>query len=286
MTIEMTIPGSTEVAIAYEIQGSRLLDVWREERARLDETSRWPVAIADWVGDLGPGYIAHERSGTGSNPRNRTPDQIVEASRDLEPAALLADLEKFHAKRATPYFEGVLETELSRTRRAYGSSPSREDLLSALPAQPSRRDLDRYLLKWEEERERIEPVPDHQFGWYVPHQEHETPYLVLTPQKTGAETIALFSFFGEDYYDNVEASGLIAILRAWSQRWSAELVANWGTMLQFLVERPPAKLDEAWDLAWEQATVAPDTLHFPEVSVRDHARALIGRGDWFLHERP
>lgn len=79
---------------------------------------------------------------------------------------------------------------------------------------------------------------------------------------------------------------LAAVLRSWGKRFGAEIVAAWGTMLQFVVARPPVTLDEALDLAFEHDRVAPSTLPLPGVAIRDHARALLHRDTWFLHDRP
>jgi hypothetical protein len=41
-------------------------------------------------------------------------------------------------------------------------------------------------------------------------------------------------------------------LRSWRERYGAELVASWGTMLQLSVNAPPADLQDAFELAVEQ----------------------------------
>jgi hypothetical protein len=64
----------------------------------------------------------------------------------------------------------------------------------------------------------------------------------------------------------------------------AEVVANWGTMLQLLVSRPPRTSEEAWPLAIQHDLIAQDTLSGQ--TIRDHARNLIDRPSWFLHARP
>jgi hypothetical protein len=96
-----------------------------------------------------------------------------------------------------------------------------------------------------------------------------------------AYTGGFFGAFGPD-----GLAGVIAVARHWRTKYGAELVANWGTMLQFHVNRPPTTIKDAFDLAHEQAVLAPDTTILPNVSLRDHARALLGRTEWFLHERP
>ena len=57
-------------------------------------------------------------------------------------------------------------------------------------------------------------------------------------------------------------------------------------MLQLVVKRKPATLEEAFQLAWEQVAIAPCTNLLPGVSLRDHAKALFHLDRWFLHERP
>ena len=46
-----------------------------------------------------------------------------------------------------------------------------------------------------------------------------------------------------------------AAMREWDQRWGAGLVAAWGTMLQFVVDRPPRPGRQAWDLAGQLLAV-------------------------------
>jgi hypothetical protein len=64
------------------------------------------------------------------------------------------------------------------------------------------------------------------------------------------------------------------------------MVASWGTMLQLKVNAPPADLEDAFELSVEQWIAAPPTLALPGVTIRDHARTLWNRPEWFLHDRP
>jgi hypothetical protein len=86
------------------------------------------------------------------------------------------------------------------------------------------------------------------------------------------------SDFGAEHY--------VALGRQWETRHGARLVAHYGTMIQCLVERPPASPIEAWSLACEHDLAAPCTLALPGIPLRDYARALAGWDRWFLHERP
>ncbi len=77
-----------------------------------------------------------------------------------------------------------------------------------------------------------------------------------------------------------------AAARRWHERWGAEPVALWGTMMQFTVSHRPATPDDAWMLAREHDILAANTLSNPGIPLRDHARALTILDRWFLHSRP
>jgi hypothetical protein len=134
----------------------------------------------------------------------------------------------------------------------------------------------------QEERERPTTAPQHvdHDDWYLP----DNCTLLDLPITHSEHAVAYVSFYGAEGKGGHER--LIAILRSWRERFGAELVANWGTMLQFAVARPPQTLDEAFVLAIEHDLVAPCTLALPGETVRDHARFLWRRPTWFLHERP
>lgn len=62
--------------------------------------------------------------------------------------------------------------------------------------------------------------------------------------------------------------------------------ANWTTMLQFVVPRPPSTVDDALVLARQHELVAECTLALPGVSTEQHAAFLLTADRWILHERP
>jgi hypothetical protein len=107
---------------------------------------------------------------------------------------------------------------------------------------------------------------------------------MLMPTAHSWEVHAYTDFYGASHPYGHEA--LVRISREWSERFGAELVASWGTMLEFRVTRPPTDIATAYDLALQHSAVAPYTLVGPGVSVREHARALLHREWWLLHERP
>ena len=92
--------------------------------------------------------------------------------------------------------------------------------------------------------------------------------------------MAYFDFFG------TAPEVMVAAQRRWEEQFGAELVASYGTMLQYFVRRAPTTLKQALRLAWEQERLAECTTITRGVSLLHHARVLVGRDRWFLHERP
>ncbi|HES77181.1 MAG TPA: DUF4253 domain-containing protein [bacterium] len=107
--------------------------------------------------------------------------------------------------------------------------------------------------------------------------------IVLLPSPHPWDALAYLHYFGasprgSEYY--------IAVGRSWQERYGAELVAHYGTMLQCIASRCPSTQGEAMQLAREHDLFAPDTLARPGVSLYNHARYLLGHDRWFLHCRP
>lgn len=119
-------------------------------------------------------------------------------------------------------------------------------------------------------------------GWFVP--ERQETAIAFLPTTAAEEAVAYAGLFPWDRVE--ELAALVTLARGWHERYGAELVAGWGTMLQFVVERPPADVEAARELAFEQLVVASDTIMLPGVLPDAHARALVGRRTWFLHSRP
>ena len=77
-----------------------------------------------------------------------------------------------------------------------------------------------------------------------------------------------------------------ALFRRWAERYGAEPAANWDTMVQLLVTRPPSTIEDAFELARSMSLLWPNTNGGPGVTVREMAGDLVGRDRWFLHCRP
>ncbi|MHB1568385.1 MAG: DUF4253 domain-containing protein [Solirubrobacteraceae bacterium] len=156
---------------------------------------------------------------------------------------------------------------------------------SASDDSPTENELDRLLFEWEE-REAPTAAPElaDYDDWFVPPP-HFASHLLFLPTPRGPESWAYHDFYGiEQGVLGVTAERLIAVLTLWEERFGAELVANWGTMLQFAVSRPPDTLDAAWELAVDLDLIGPSDKAW--VRNRDGARFLWRRPTWFVHCRP
>lgn len=242
------------------IEESELLATWTAARSLLDQTGRWPVVA-------------------NSLPDGRRNDMDSAAS-ESGPEALAAIREA--RDRSWPPFplSDRLAFHLNRTRARYGSAPDPAEILAALRPDVSDVELDRWLLEWEERRYPNAGPEDIGPMWFF---DHGSPLMFL-PVGSGPEMLNYLEFWGEQAVPGSSANRLIAIFDYWRKRYDAELIAHFGTILLFVVGRPPNDLEDAWNLAVQQRLIAPHTER--DYAVRQFARALIRRPTWMLHSRP
>jgi hypothetical protein len=274
----VVLEGSRERIFAVDLQRDALRAEWSVARGLLAETGRWPLAAEGHPtkATANPAFIG--RDGITRTPPT-SPEEIDGAAHRA-----LASLRTPRAQRGPPGpLSDLAAWQLGYTEQRCGAAPRLADLADALGAEPDVISLERWLLEWEEQRRPTsEPEYAGHLGWFPLHK----GMLMFFPTERGPQTLAYYEFYAEHGLVGATAQGLISILEHWCSRYGAELVANWGTMLQFIVQRPPETLEQAWELALEQQLVAPDTTNGPGVPLRAHARTLLRRPTWFLHCRP
>lgn len=275
----ISIPGEPNPALTIPCRPDEVLPAWRCVRDVLEQTGRWPVVAAGWAGPVGPDLFNRFPfdHGAGGDTSVRG---IVARADTIDPREVIADLARGDDEwDVSDHLESF---ELVGTRVVVGDAPSADEVTRALGGRPTHAELDRWLLDWEEAHgpTRLE-APTH-LEWFEPTGMDVA--VLLLPTMHSWHVPAYMSFFGAEGPGGAEK--LIAVLRSWHERHGAELVAHYGTMLEFVVSRPPRTLEDAWRLAREQELVAPCTTTLPGIPLRQHARALIGRSTWFLHERP
>jgi hypothetical protein len=263
---QVRIAGSGAGFLVVQAKPRDLLAEWAAARDLVPVTGRWPVVTTTWAPSPAPSEI------------------LVGTGRKFAGSAGAAEkLAELRRKRSRMMLVEAdeLEAWLAQTRRLCGTAPELGELQAVWEEDTSAHALDRWLLAWEERhRPTTEPRRGDYLEWYAP--DDDDCFLVFVPTAEPAEAVGLFSFHGAgDFHDTFPA-----IVHSWYERYGALPVAHWGTMLQFVVERPPQSLDEAWELAAEQFAVAYDSFGSPPRALREVARALWRRPTWFLHDRP
>lgn len=269
------IEHSDDELLAVRLDPSELLDAHQAAKAVLDRSGRWPVATLTWGGDVS------DVLRTGFNQVGTVADVLardsvrVETARDaLERGLLDSGLSP----------QDWADVQRRAAERAVGSAPPTDEILAGVGSEPTERDFEQWMLEWERANGAPDTDPGGTQEWFDPPA--RDCWLAFPPTDTGEDVLAYLPFWAEENVVGATPEVLIAFLRSWREQFGAELVAHWGTMLQFVVSNPPTTFDEAWTLAWDHHRVAPCTNILPGIHVREAARSLVGADRWFLHERP
>jgi Domain of unknown function (DUF4253) len=262
--------GLGDTWVVSGIEKNQLLPAWQAARTAIGETGRWPVLTTvdeQWL-----------------DAESEQIEAIEHAARTVDPWTVyhwwgsdsLITPEQLH--RWLPDFLGQDAAEQVQ-----------RDLSSPRPLIAVER--------WTWERLLADPAALEQ-AWpraapYVGTRQWFTPrdgaQVVLLPTSTQWLAPAWLNYFGAtekaarvELGDDPGRKGLAAAIRQWEQQWGAELVASWGTMLQFVVGRRPALGEQAWQLALQHLAVGGG-LQTPPWQL---ALALTRSDAWFLHDRP
>jgi hypothetical protein len=270
----VTVPGTDAFGYEIDIDGPEAIDAWTVARGAVASLGRWPIL------SIHRGHSVYSRSEYFGD--DVTPGAVVARARDLSLADALAAFRGDGPFRyADEDWHRLVSLALKETADRVGNAPT----ISAEELDAIRPDfvpLERRLLEWEEARSPT-TTPTHKNPDQGAPAVQGPCTLALLPTAASYEAPAYVSFFGASRPMGHEA--LIAVLGSWQDRYGAELVANWGTMLQLRIARRPTDVYEAFELAIEHATVAPYTLA-TGLSRRQYARELLNRDHWLLTEPP
>ncbi|MHB1568386.1 MAG: DUF4253 domain-containing protein [Solirubrobacteraceae bacterium] len=252
-----------DATLSVGIDAEELLACWSAARGIIDQTGRWPVAALSWshVARLDQARLGRPGSGAGERA-------LAEIRAAQFPAQPFSDYLTFH---------------LNATRQRCGAAPAESQIRRSLEPDAPEVALELWLMDWEDQNFPGLGAADATYLDWLPARD---ALLMFPPTASGPQTLVYHGFWSAESVPGVTTERLIAILDYWQARYGAELVANFGTILQFVVARPPETVDEAWDLAVDQGMLAPDTFNRAGVPARDHARLLVGRRTWLLHHRP
>ncbi len=176
----------------------------------------------------------------------------------------------------------ALEDILDSTRRRFGDAPTQQDVRRDLGSVSSYGRLERYLFAWEAEQPNAsEVLADFRepLDWFEPGGHH----LALLPTSKAHGAAAFTSYWGASGPGGAE--DLVRILRSWHERFGAELVANWYTVLQFVVDRPPRSPEQAWSLVDEHLCIGQD-LASSGNTPRWYVYQVLYEPTWLIHDHP
>ncbi|GIG69438.1 DUF4253 domain-containing protein [Phytomonospora endophytica] len=261
-------------ALLVEVTGEDMLGAWATARAAVAETGRWPVLCTDDEDDLFSRFYFEE----GAHDGDPAPSAVLTRAGTIDVDSALHEL---HTRYPTVGVDWA-EYERSVTLTRFGDAPTLDEVHAATAgAASARAAADRFLFAWELGREPLtDPGPGVQ-DWYGTE---DSAVLVLLPTPEPWSAYAYVDAlhdacgYGQDL--------LTAAARRWHERFGAEPVAALGVMTWLSVARPPAEPETAWRLAFEHHVLAENTFSGPGLSIRDHARALLGRDRWVLFSRP
>lgn len=263
-------------------------------RSYLEQTQRYPLLVLSWVGNS-KNWEQEVLENQFFSRFSYQEERFQGEGQDTSPAAILsrvplANLGNFLERKASLFTESLnneIDLALAITRERFGASPERSQIEELIRTHriKTRVELEQWLFNWELDnfnREAAIVAPDTSYlEWYEPRDQNLI--LMLLPTTNGWDSLAYIHWYGA-YSASSEIA--ISLLKRWQQRYQAELVCHYGTMLQLNVGRLPATPQEAFALAWEQEAIAECTTILPGISLRDHARSLLAVNRWFLHERP
>ena len=264
-------PNSDDVLLVEWPDPGDVLTGWRAARGVMSLTGRRPVAVdgeddVNWFEEVEPAELA-----------------------ELEAASLAPDPwhERYYQWRG---FQPGEPVDLDRVKSfldlwpmgpEWDAEAAAREVLPGIPSGTTSEALQRYLLDQitgdgplaARFRSASAQQTPQALSWYVP----QFAQFALLPTTSAWLSVAWLDYFGEE-----NKAVLAACLRQWHEKWGAEIVASWGTMMQFVTPRRPEFGPDALELAYQQLSLGGN-IGVIEI---DLAWILSHVNTWFLHERP
>lgn len=297
--VELEIPESSNCAFAIKVNGQNTLRSWSIFRSLVEITERYPVLVGnglfpgiDWIHYLKE--LVFSRTGfhselSNSEDKNCSPEAIIARYNRIN---LEQEIEQYQRANSGLSLAQATDLGIRYTLAKFGIAPSREAISASFQSHlDSVTDsvvvkIENWLFDWEGRHLAPEialappDLEDLYLSWYEPEDTLDYT-IVLLPTANSWEALAYIHFFGAR-----SSEVMMALLQSWHKRFKAELVAHDGLNLLFNVHRQPSTPEEAFQLAVEHTTFAGDTLFFPDISIRDYARALLHIDRWCLLSKP
>lgn len=259
------------VGFEIDVADDEICAAWRVARDLVERTGRWPLATFEH------GAVVYDR-GLCRDGQDPSPSAVIARAQDLR------TMDDILRSRYCAYNESYYHAEWDRivglavdeTERRIGRRPSASEV-AAHVGPPDHVGLERFLFEVEES---VRPTTEREPMFPAYHDSIRN--LAFLPTALSEESAAFVSqYWGCSGGPGRGHETLVAAMRIWKLVHDAELVINGMITLEFRVARPPVTVSEAFDLA-----VQLQSFGLPDGSLREHARDLLGRTDWYLQERP
>jgi hypothetical protein len=151
------------------------------------------------------------------------------------------------------------------------------------------------ILKLAEERTAYEPKmppfnstdwpkepPNQEFGIHCLFDPIERVFykeVLLAIVECPSTDVAAYLHFG-GFNACPPPSAHVALARVWKQKFGAHPIAITNDTLEFFVERPPGRPEDAWQLAWEQESYSEENLGAADL--KSFAQKLWNRPHWLF----
>jgi len=286
--VELPVLDTPERAYAIRASAKDWEREWRQARALVAKTGRWPVVLpcargsgnswreAPFDDDLFSRFEFEQVQ----NVDDVSPRAIIAAADSAGVQAFLQRMEQWHGEHWR-YAESV-RSKLEVTQHYCGQIPSQQELANAkVDGQPltTPHRLEKWLLDWELRHDLSIDLADVRQEWHA----YDSVALLFLPSPNPWDALAYISWFGATDYG---AENYIALGRSWHKRYGAELFFHSGTEIRCLVTNPPSEVKDAWGLACEHNLAADSTLALPGIAVRHHALGLVDCDRWLLFNQP
>ena len=298
---EVEILDTGENAFVVEVNSANALESWQILQELKTSIGRAPILVAEF--ETGKNWqqsvkksqteifsrfpYEFELNNSRHTDQEISPQAIINRAKTLDLASVLESYsQREEAYSSSEQLQEEIEREVDFTQQNYGIAPTVSEVVNALQDQKQTLiQIESFLFHWENNHVDVSQLQASVYldylDWYEPNSGLG---IILLPTLNNWDALAYISFFGAEGFG--EAEKMMTVFQSWQQCFGAELVAHYGTILQFVVQHPPSTLETAFQLAWEQYMIAPCTLELPGITLREHARALLQTQRWFLHERP
>ncbi len=262
----MPVRGATAALIPL-LDTDQDVELWQTTRDLVVPHGCYPVFVMEEMLDFAPWEAAPD-------DHNSSADRF---------SALREAL--FAANPNQPHLPIVESFTYRETVSRFGRGPTEAELAAVEFATDE--DVDAFLFDWERREFGDEAViaQASQRETFAFGLEPDNMKLMILPVPDGASAVELLGFYPVDNRPEW-LRPLGNDLRCWAEDFGAELIADYGTMLEFVVTRPPTDLDTAYRLAIEHNTAGNATLAPAGISPRHYAADLVGLTRWHLHDRP